>query len=132
MSLSLYVRPGWYHKVAVEFLLSHGIATWENLFWSFQATAHVDRKSVEELLPSMAIDAPIGRVVVEMRRFVRLAGEEVERVLRRVSVCGLLDTGSLVGSLTAWMLLHRQSKLVASDFLRSCLKMSSMSSTLGG
>ena len=89
-------------------------------------------ESVEELLPNMAIDAPIGRVVVEMRRFVRLAGEEVERVLRRVSVCGLLDTGSLVGSLAAWRLLHRESKLVVSDFLRSCLKMSSMSSTLGG
>ena len=89
-------------------------------------------ESVEELLPNMAIDAPIGRVVVEMRRFVRLAGEEVERVRRRVSVCGLLDAGSLVGSLAAWRLLHRESKLVVSDFLRSCLKMSSMSSTLGG
>ena len=39
--------------MAVEFLLSHGIATWENLLWSFQATAHVDRKSVEELLRIM-------------------------------------------------------------------------------
>ena len=39
--------------MVVEFLLSHGIATWENLLWSFQATAHVDRKSVEELLRIM-------------------------------------------------------------------------------
>ena len=53
MSLSPYVGPRWYNKVVVEFLLSHGIATWENLRWSFQATAHVDRKSVEELLRIM-------------------------------------------------------------------------------
>ena len=65
----------------------------------------------------MAIDAPIGKVVVEMRRFVRLAGEEVDRVRRRVSVCGSLGTGSLVGNLAAWRLLQRESKLVVSDFL---------------
>ena len=41
---------------------------------------------VEELLPNMAIDAPIGNVVVEIRRLVRLAGEEVDRVRRRASV----------------------------------------------
>ena len=89
-------------------------------------------EGVEEMLPNMAMDAQIGRVVVEMRRFVRLAGEEVDRVRRRMSACGLLGAGSLVGSLAAWRLLHRESKLVVSDFLRSCLKMSSMSSTLGG
>ena len=58
-------------------------------------------EGVEEMLPNMAMDAPICRVVVEMRRFVRLAGEEVDRVRRRVSACGLLDAGSLVGSLAA-------------------------------
>ena len=89
-------------------------------------------EGVEEMLPNMAMDAPIGRVVVEMRRFVRLAGEEVDRVRRRVSARGLLGVGSLVGSLAAWRLLHKESKLVVSAFLRSCLKMSSMSSTLGG
>ena len=48
----------------------------------------VDRalENVEELLPNMAIDAPIGSVVVEIRRLVRLAGEEVDRVRRRASV----------------------------------------------
>ena len=71
---------------------------------------------MEELLPKIAIDSPIGRVV-EMRRFVRLAGEEVDRVRRRVSVCGSLGTGSLVGNLAAWRLLQRESKLVMSDFL---------------
>ena len=87
---------------------------------------------MEELLPNMAIDAPIGSVVVEMRRFVRLEGEEVDRVRRRVSVCEPEKTGSLVGSLAAWRLLQRESRLVVSDFLWSCLTMSSMESTSGG
>ena len=87
---------------------------------------------VEELLPNMAIDAPIGSVVVEMRRFVRLEGEGLDRVRRRVSICGPVRTGSLVGSLAAWRLLQRESRLVVSDFLWSCLTMSSMESTSGG
>ena len=87
---------------------------------------------VEELLPNMAIDAPIGSVVVEMRRFVRLEGEEADRVRRRVSICGPERTGSLVGSLAAWRLLQRESRLVVSDFLWSCLTMSSMESRSGG
>ena len=56
---------------------------------------------MEALLPNIAIYAPIGRVVVEMRRFVRLMGEGVERVRRRASDGGLLETGSLVGSFAA-------------------------------
>ena len=56
---------------------------------------------MEALLPNVAIDAPIGRVVVEIRLFVRLIGEGVERVRRRESVCGLQETGSLVGNLAA-------------------------------
>ena len=56
---------------------------------------------METLLPNIATDAPMGRVVVEMRRFVRLVGEGVVRILRRGSVCGLLETGSLVGNLVA-------------------------------
>ena len=58
-------------------------------------------ESVDALLPNIAIDAPMGRVVVEMRRFVRLVGEGVVRVLRRESVCGVLETGNLVGNLAA-------------------------------
>ena len=58
-------------------------------------------ESVEALLPNIAIDAPMGRVVVEMRRFVRLVGEGVVRDLRRESVCGMLETGNLVGNLAA-------------------------------
>ena len=63
----------------------------------------VDRalESVEELLPNMAIDAPIGSVVVEIRRLVRLAGEEIDRVRRRASVRWSVGNGSLVGSLAA-------------------------------
>ena len=43
----------------------------------------------------------MGRVDVEMRRFVRRVGEGVVRVLRRESGCGLPLTGSLVGNLAA-------------------------------
>ena len=64
-------------------------------------------EGVDERLLNMAIDAPIGRVVVETRRFVRLFGVDAERVQRRVSVCGWL-VGSLVGSLAAWRLLQRE------------------------
>ena len=87
---------------------------------------------MEVLLPNMAIDAPIGSVVVEMRRFVRLEGEGVDRVRRRVSICGPVRTGSLVGSLAAWRLLQMESRLVVSDVLCSCLTMSSIESTSGG
>ena len=38
---------------------------------------------VVEVLAKRAADAPIGRVVVETRRFVRLMGEGVARVRRQ-------------------------------------------------
>ena len=81
---------------------------------------------VDDMLLNMAMDAPIGRVVEETRRFVRLPGVEVDRVRRLGSVCGLLGTGSLVGSLAAWRLLHNESKEVVLVFLRSSLWISSM------
>ena len=56
-------------------------------------------EGVDEMLLNIAMDAPIGKVVEETRRFVRLPGVDVDRVRRRGSVCGLLGTGSLVGSL---------------------------------
>ena len=64
-------------------------------------------EGVDERLLNMAIDAPIGKVVAETRRFVRLFGVDAERVRRRISVCGWL-VGSLVGSLVAWRLLHSE------------------------
>ena len=45
------------------------------------------RESVEKLLPNIVADAPMGKVDVDMRRFVRRVGEGVERVLRRESCC---------------------------------------------
>ena len=72
---------------------------------------------VEELLPKRAIDAPIGSVVVEMRRFVRLVGEGVLRARRRVSLCGPVGMGSLVGNLALWRLLQSELKLVVSESL---------------
>ena len=56
---------------------------------------------METLLPNIVTDAPMGRVEVEMRRFVRLVGEGVVRILRRESGCELLETGNLVGNLAA-------------------------------
>ena len=56
---------------------------------------------METLLPNIVTDAPMGRVDVEMRRFVRLVGEGVVRILRRESSCELLETGNLVGNLAA-------------------------------
>ena len=83
-------------------------------------------EGVDDMLLNIAMDAPIGKVVEETRRFVRLPGVEVDRVRRRGSVCGLLGTGSLVGSLAAWRLLHNESKEVVLVFLSSSLWMSSM------
>ena len=45
-------------------------------------------EGVDDMLLNIAMDAPIGKVVEETRRLVRLPGVEVERVRRRGSVCG--------------------------------------------
>ena len=42
---------------------------------------------MEKLLPNIVADAPMGKVDVDMRRFVRRVGEGVVRVLRRESCC---------------------------------------------
>ena len=52
---------------------------------------------VAELLKKSADDAPIGSVVVEILCFVRLMGDGVLRVRRRIS-CGGGEIGSLVGN----------------------------------
>ena len=83
-------------------------------------------EGVDEMLLNIAMDAPIGKVVEETRRFVRLPGEEVDRVRRRDSACGLLVAGSLVGRLAAWRLLHSELREVVLVFLRSSLWISSM------
>ena len=64
-------------------------------------------EGVDEMLLNMAMDAPIGSVVEDTRRLVRLFGVDAERVRRRVSVCGWL-IGNLVGSLVAWRVLHSE------------------------
>jgi 23S rRNA maturation mini-RNase III len=48
-----YVGEGWYHKSACEFMLHHGKMTWDDILWSFQATAHVDVESVAVPLKQM-------------------------------------------------------------------------------
>ena len=87
---------------------------------------------VEDALPNKAMDAPIGIVVVEIRRLVRLGGEGVDCTRLFASLCRLVGIGSLVGSLAAWRLLQRDSSFVVSDTLWSCLTMSSIESASGG
>ena len=86
---------------------------------------------VVELLAKRADDAPIGIVVVEMRRFVRLIGEGVLRVRRRAS-CGGEGRGNLVGSLASYRLLQSALGLVVLQLLASCLMMLSVYSAVGG
>ena len=38
LSLLPYVGPMWYHRVAVEFLLHHGICAWQDITWQLHAT----------------------------------------------------------------------------------------------
>ena len=53
LSLIPYVGPMWYHRVAIEFMLSHGICTWRDCKFSLQATAHVPAKCLESPLKIM-------------------------------------------------------------------------------
>ena len=39
--------------MAVEFLLSQGMATCDHILWSFEPSAYVERKSVEKALKDM-------------------------------------------------------------------------------
>ena len=48
-----YYGPGWYHRVAVEFMLHHGRCTWQDLAWSLQATAHIPAACLQEPLRVM-------------------------------------------------------------------------------
>ena len=87
---------------------------------------------MDDTLPNNAMDAPIGIVVVEVRRLVRLGGEGVDCTRLFASLCRLVGIGSLVGSLAAWRLLQRDSRFVVSDPLWSCLTMSAIESASGG
>ena len=87
---------------------------------------------VAEVLAKRAAEAPMGRVVVEMRRLVRLMGEGVLLVRRRSLCCVGMGRGGLVGSLASKRLLLSVWGLVVLQFLASCLVMFSMCSALGG
>ena len=87
---------------------------------------------VVELLAKRAADAPIGSVVVEMRRFVRLMGEGVLRVRRRASCCEEMGRGNLVGNLASCRLLQSALGFVVLQLLASCLTIFSVYSALGG
>ncbi len=87
---------------------------------------------VVELLAKRAADAPIGSVVVEMRRFVRLMGEGVLRVRRRASCCGEMGRGNVVGNLASCRLLQSALGFVVLQLFASCLTISSVCWALGG
>ena len=87
---------------------------------------------VAEVLVKRAAEAPMGRVVVEMRRLVRLMGERVLLVRRRSLCCVGMGRGDLVGSLASKRLLLSVWGFVVLQFLASCLVMFSMCSALGG
>ena len=80
---------------------------------------------VAELLIKRADDAPMGIVVVEMRRFVRLVGEGMLRVRRRAS-CGGEGRGNLVGSWASTRLWHSNFGVVVSQLLSRCLMVPSI------
>ena len=87
---------------------------------------------VAEVLAKRAAEAPMGRVVVEMRRLVRLMGEGVLLVRRKSLCCAGLGRGDLVGSLASKRLLLSVWWLVVLQVFASCLVMFSMCSALGG
>ena len=86
---------------------------------------------VAEVLAKRAADAPIGRVVVETRRLVRLMGEGVLLVRRRSLCCVGVGKGDLVGSLASKRLLHSVWGFVVLPFLASCFVIFSICSALG-
>ncbi len=87
---------------------------------------------VAEVLAKRAAEAPMGSVVVGMRRLVRLIGEGVLLVRRKSLCCAGLGRGDLVGSLASKRLLLSVWWLVVLQVFASCLVMFSMCSALGG
>ena len=71
-------------------------------------------------------EAPMGRTLVEMRRFVRLIGEGVLLACRAAFCGGSLGMGALVGSLASKRLLLSVWWFVVTQVFASSLVMSSM------
>ena len=47
LSILPYVGRMWYHRVAVEHMLHHGIATWADIKWSLNATGRLPPSTLE-------------------------------------------------------------------------------------
>jgi len=45
-----YTGPRWYPKVSAEFLLFHGIVTWEDIHYGLDASAHLPKDALVETL----------------------------------------------------------------------------------
>ena len=48
-----FTGPGWYHRVASEFLLHHGLITWRDIIFSLSATGKLPPKCLSEPLKIM-------------------------------------------------------------------------------
>ena len=77
-------------------------------------------------LANRAEEAPIGRVLVEIRRFVRLIGEGVLLVCRATVCWAGLEIGALVGNLASKRLLVSVWWFVVMQAFASSLVMPSM------
>ena len=53
LSLIPYVGPMFYHRISVEFMLSHGICTWFDCKLSLQATSHIPSQVLAKPLLEM-------------------------------------------------------------------------------
>jgi len=48
-----FTCTGWYHKIAVAFMLHHGLITWQDIEYSFNATSKVSASCLEPVLDLM-------------------------------------------------------------------------------
>ena len=112
-----FVGRGWYHRVAVEFLLEHSICTWSNLSWSLSSTARLPHDiflgALEEMesawpleaqlldLPKLSVNSCIGLWAIKAGESLRVVSSNAEsdgrgRWLKRVFDYG---TGTIVDSI---------------------------------
>ena len=55
LSLLPYTGKGWYHRIAVEFMLHWGICSWLDVEYSLSSTAHVSSSLLRKILDQMEV-----------------------------------------------------------------------------
>lgn len=53
LSMLPYVGPMWYHRVAVEFMLHHGLAVWPDIKWQLDAASRLPKETLTEPLSTI-------------------------------------------------------------------------------